>query len=204
MKNIFCIFFSHFRNGVKYAGEIHFVYHNSQTLQTAVLGVFIQSYFDTDQQISDEWREYFHIVSTLKSENDSIRFHLNFTTLIERNLVDFWRYEGSLTIPPCTERIIWTIFKQPILVLESQLKILRNNIFMKNYRQPKPLNDRKIYRNFFEESISSIPDYHRCTSNVMNFSMDLYLLIFLVFSSVLIMLYFVLQKSRDVDQRKKL
>lgn len=189
---------------MKYAGEVHFVYQNSQTSQIAVLGVFIQSYFDTDQQTSDEWQKYFHIVSTLTSENDSSQFDLNFTALIEQTRVDFWRYEGSLTTPPCTEPIIWTVFKQPIFISENQLKILRNDILMKNYRHPKPLNHRMIYRNFFQESISSISDYHRCTSNVMNCSIDFYLLFILIFSSVLIIFYFVLQKSRKIDRRKKL
>ncbi|CAF5210759.1 unnamed protein product, partial [Rotaria magnacalcarata] len=54
------------------------------------------------------------------------------------NLQDFWRYEGSLTTPPCTEGIIWTIFTQPIIFIEEQLKLLRDNVFFEDYRGPQP------------------------------------------------------------------
>ncbi|CAF3900834.1 unnamed protein product, partial [Rotaria sp. Silwood1] len=105
-------------NGVKYAGEIHFVYQNPVTSQMAVLGMFMQSYlhkkrfvFDKNDLTRDEWHRYFDTAKTLTSENDSILFDSNVTLLMGENLQDFWRYEGSLTTPPCTEGIIWTVFK---------------------------------------------------------------------------------------------
>ncbi|CAF3183809.1 unnamed protein product, partial [Rotaria sp. Silwood2] len=156
-------------NGVKYAGEIHFVYKNPLTSQMAVLAIFMHSYlhkkkfdFDKNGITRDEWQRYFNIAQTLKSENDSILYDLNITSLMGENLQDFWRYDGSLTTPPCTEGIIWTVFKRPIVFMEEQIKNLRDNIYFEDYRGPQPLYNRTVYRNFFNEKLSSIPDYNRC------------------------------------------
>ncbi len=39
--------------------------------------------------------------------------------------MNYYRYLGSLTNPPCSEGIIWTIFESPIEISESQVQ---NNI----------------------------------------------------------------------------
>ncbi|CAF3332999.1 unnamed protein product [Rotaria socialis] len=158
-------------NGIKYAGEIHFVYKNYLTSQMAVLALFMQSYVDhtkiisdNNDQTRDEWQRYFDMTRLLRSENDSVLLDLNVTSLMGENLQDFWRYKGSLTTPPCTEGIIWTIFTQPIIFIEEQLKLLRDNVFFEDYRGPQPLYNRIVYRNFLHETLSTIPDYNRCVS----------------------------------------
>jgi len=190
----------------------------------AVLGIFMQSYLDNNKIHLDEnditrneWQKYFNITKTLKSENDSIIYDLNLRSLIGENLQDFWRYQGSLTTPPCTEGIIWTMFKQPIVFMESQFKILRDNIYFEDYRGPQPLYNRTVYRNFINESLSSIPDYNRCLLDFENEKMKENLFIFsvincstysfffflLFFYSILIFIIFALCKVRYSLQRKK-
>jgi hypothetical protein len=222
---MFFLILSRFRNGIKYAGEIHFVYMNHQTSQMAVLGIFMQSYLDNhniyldkNQRTRAEWQRYFDITQTLKSENDSIVFDSNFTSLMGEHLDEFWRYQGSLTTPPCTEGIIWTMFKQPIVFMESQFKTLRDNIYFEDYRGPQPLYNRKIYRNFPNESISTVPDYNHCLSDLsneknknilsifglINSSTYSLVLLLLTFSSVFILIVFAFFKSRYSIRRRKL
>jgi hypothetical protein len=141
----------------------------------AVLGMFMQSYVENDKLeqyqnglTQHEWQRYFDITETLKSENDSIVFDFNLTRLMGENLIDFWRYQGSLTTPPCTEGIIWTMFKQPIVFMEKQFKTLRDNIYFEDYRGPQPLYNRIVYRNFPNETVSSVPDYNRCLFDGQN------------------------------------
>ena len=164
----------------------------------------MQTDSDDNQQASDEWQRYFHLVSALKSENDSTDFYVNFTALMGEHLFDFWRYEGSLTTPPCTEGIVWTMFKQPIIVLESQLQILRNNILFKNYRHPQLVYHRKVYRNFLDESISVIPDYRRCPSDLTNNSIYSHFVVLLIFASIEMMIYFLFWKGCNNDRKKQL
>jgi carbonic anhydrase len=78
------------------------------------------------------------------------------------NLKKFWRYTGSLTTPPCTEGIIWTVFKESIIVDDNQLQYLRNNVYSEDYREPQPINNRIIYRNFLFEKLPSISESVCC------------------------------------------
>jgi len=161
------------RNGVKYTGEIHFVYLNRQTSQMAVLGIFMESHLDTDEIHLDtndltrlEWQRYFNISQVLISENDTVVSDLNLTILKGINFDDFWRYKGSLTTPPCTEGVIWTMFKQPIVFMESQFRILRDHIYFEDYRGPQPVYNRTVYRSFPTETLTTIPDYNHCLTDL--------------------------------------
>jgi len=175
-----------------YAGEIHFVYNNSLTNQTAVLGIFMQSLFLNnqtqnntpryyDEDTRNEWQRYFNIAQTLDVQNNSTIFNLNLALLMGESLQDFWRYQGSLTTPPCTENVIWTIFKDPILFIESEFKSFRQNIYFEDYRRPQPLYTRIIYRNFLNETLSSVPDYNCCPRNILNQPSTSYRLTYFIF-----------------------
>jgi hypothetical protein len=133
------------------------------------------------------------------------------------DLLEFWRYEGSLTTPPCTEGIIWTIFKKPIAFLEDRFQTLRDNVYFEDYRGPQPLYNRTVYRNFFNETLSSIPDYNRCSLDslnekikenssilgVINCSTYSFFLFILFSNSMVIFLVFIFCKVRYSISRKK-
>ena len=155
---------------MKYAGEIHFVHRNPVTAQYAVLGIFMHSYpathrlhgHQTNEIAHEDWQKYFDLAQKLEVDNASVISDLRLSSLMGEYLQDFWRYEGSLTTPPCTEGIIWTVFKQSIVFREEQLQQLRDHIHFEAYRSPQPLYNRAVYRNFHNEIRSRIPDYQRC------------------------------------------
>ena len=125
-------------------------------------------YSTAQQATQKEWQRYFDKAGTLADEDDVTVFDLNLALLMGGDLKDFWRYEGSLTTPPCTEGIIWTIFKQPIIFIEEEFKVFRQNIYFKDYRGPQPRYTRTVYRTFPNESLSFIPDYNCCGSKDPN------------------------------------
>lgn len=117
-----------------------------------------------------EWEEYFANGVNLQNENDSTVVSLRLSSLMGSNMNQFWRYEGSLTTPPCTEKVIWSVFRTPITFSESNIVSFRQNILPKNLRGPQFFYNRTVYRNFVNETLSSIPDHNCCQISRSNSS----------------------------------
>ncbi len=56
---------------------------------------------------------------------------------------DYYTYMGSLTTPPCTENVLWLVFKTPIQVSPEQVGIFAR-LYPNNARPVQPANDRLI------------------------------------------------------------
>lgn len=55
----------------------------------------------------------------------------------------YYRYEGSLTTPPCTESALWYVLSDPLIISPAQLERIREAIGF-NARPAQPLNDRVV------------------------------------------------------------
>ena len=133
----------HTIDGKSYSGEIHFVLHKSTGPDDAgdalsVLAVFCEANINMKIR-GTPWenlcipQDYHQICLT-----DS----LVPSKLLPSNQ-DFYHYPGSLTTPPCSEIVMWYIFKQaikiPIEFLFSlrQIKDEKNESLQYNHRCPK-------------------------------------------------------------------
>ncbi|XP_072792462.1 carbonic anhydrase 15 isoform X1 [Taeniopygia guttata] len=80
------------------------------------------------------------------------------STLLPRaaRLSGYFRYQGSLTTPDCSEAVVWTVFEEPVEIGREQLKAfvstlhfpLEGSMLLKminNFRPPQPLRSRKIF-----------------------------------------------------------
>nr|XP_043610899.1 alpha carbonic anhydrase 7-like [Erigeron canadensis] len=59
----------------------------------------------------------------------------------------YYRYFGSLTVPPCTEEVLWTISRKIRTVSKDQVKLLRKAVhdYAENNARPiQPLNQRHV------------------------------------------------------------
>lgn len=150
-------------------------------------------YFDlAENATAVEWTKYFSTAEYLEGINNSTVISLNLALLMGNNLDDFWRYRGSLTTPPCTEGVIWTVFKTPIIFTEDEFNSFRTNLLYEDYRGPQPLYDRVVYRNFPDEILSSITDYNYCLTNpnynsANRFFNEKFFLLVLLFCSIIIL-----------------
>ncbi|CAF3246737.1 unnamed protein product [Rotaria socialis] len=133
-------------DGNRFAGEAHFVHKNKDTQQLAVLAIFL-TVSDIGNK-SNEWDKYANIASQLTKTDDKTTCVLNLSRLMQMKHTEFYRYEGSLTSPPCTEGIIWTVFPYEVPIKEESLNALRQNILPNTYRPLQPLNGRTVFRNY--------------------------------------------------------
>jgi hypothetical protein len=100
-----------------------------------------------------EWTKYFTIASEV-ADNMTGTINMNLTALMGGNLNSFWRYSGSLTVPPCLEPVIFSVFTVPIQFSDNLIAMFRTKILDLTYREPQPLNGRTVYRNFPTETAS--------------------------------------------------
>ena len=180
------------RNGQKFSGESHFVYQNPLTNQRAVLSFLMKSRMTnaseklhrTSRDQIDQWTRFFDASHQLNFTGDSKNISLNLNYLMQTNLKDFWRYSGSLTTPPCTENVIWTVFKEEILLADYDFQMFRHDLFFQSYRGPQSLFYRQVYRSFPHETFSNIPDQQCClrsASSIFSFASLLFFLVIVVF-----------------------
>ncbi|XP_013029024.2 carbonic anhydrase 15-like isoform X1 [Anser cygnoides] len=68
----------------------------------------------------------------------------------------YYRYQGSLTTPDCSEAVVWTVFEEPVDIGWAQLRAFVNTVYFPasgpvplkmtdNFRPPQPLRSRKVF-----------------------------------------------------------
>lgn len=59
---------------------------------------------------------------------------------------DYYRYNGSLTTPPCTEGVRWIVMKEPMTVSKEQLHAFTSTLGFANNRPVQAVNARPVLR----------------------------------------------------------
>ncbi|XP_060655259.1 carbonic anhydrase 1-like [Drosophila nasuta] len=116
----------------------------------AVLAFF----FKLSSDDNGDYAEFVEKLSTIsrKGMSADLEAPLPLSSFISMNLINFYSYNGSLTTPPCAEKVIWIDYQEPIYISEQQLNKFReltahDDHLKNNYRPPQPINDRIIYEN---------------------------------------------------------
>jgi carbonic anhydrase len=55
----------------------------------------------------------------------------------------YYKYDGSLTAPPCTEGVTWYVLKTPVDISAAQIEAFAK-LYPHDVRPPQPLNGRQI------------------------------------------------------------
>ena len=116
--------------------EAHFVHLNKKG-EIAVIGVMFK--------VGKENKAIAKFQNLLNKQVDiktPIYLTLTADELFPENR-DYYRFNGSLTTPPCSEGVRWFIFKEPVEISNEQLKIFEK-IMGKNNRPTQPINARKV------------------------------------------------------------
>jgi carbonic anhydrase len=59
-----------------------------------------------------------------------------------------FQYAGSLTTPPCTEGVAWSVLVAPVTMSQEQIDVIRGRLRGANNRPIQPLNDRTLFVDF--------------------------------------------------------
>ncbi|KAJ4970246.1 hypothetical protein NE237_003345 [Protea cynaroides] len=131
----------HTIDGKRFDLELHMV-HESSNLSVAVIGILYRV-GRPDPFLAELEEEIQAIADT---ENEVTVGMVN-PKHIKMGGRKYYRYIGSLTVPPCTEDVNWTIIKRVRTVSKKQVKLLREAVHdyaESNARPLQELNDRVI------------------------------------------------------------
>jgi len=129
-------------NGIIFPIEIHLV-HKNKNNNYAVMSIFGM---EGDESQLFEFLESF---LPLKSgDSKSINTSVDLASIFPED-ESYFIYKGSLTTPPCTEEVQWIVFTEPIILSLNEVKVLKENMPLNNFREEQPINGRVIY--FFED-----------------------------------------------------
>lgn len=128
----------HTVKGQFYDMELHLV-HKNNLGEIAVVGVFMKK-GQPNKLIQLLWD---NIPAELNKENVVTGISVNASGLLPKDR-SYYHYFGSLTTPPCTEGVNWSVLKTPIEVSEEQIEKFRSVMGFNNNRPVLPVNKRFI------------------------------------------------------------
>jgi carbonic anhydrase len=127
----------HTVRGQHYPMEMHLV-HKSAEGKLAVVGVFIEEGAH-NAAFDPIWS---NLPSTKGSENHYENVMVDVDALLPAVKTSY-RYDGSLTTPPCSEGVKWIVMTTPIQLSADQIGVFRA-IVNGNNRPTQPLNGRSV------------------------------------------------------------
>ncbi|KAK2851289.1 hypothetical protein Q5P01_007565 [Channa striata] len=153
----------HTVDGIRYMAELHVVHYNSDRYKSFTEardkpdGLAVLAFFYDDGHFENTYySDFISSLDKIKYAGQSMTISsIDVRSMLPENLNHFFRYQGSLTTPPCYESILWTVFDTPITLshnqirkLESTLMDMDNNTLWNDYRIAQPLNDRVVESSF--------------------------------------------------------
>lgn len=105
----------HLLSGKNFDMELHFV-HRSEAGRLAVLGVFIQP-GAANYALEPIWAAMPSETGPAREAGTVVR-----PAALLPTARSYFRYSGSLTTPPCSEGVLWTVFKDPIEASPDQIR----------------------------------------------------------------------------------
>lgn len=179
----------HTVNGQHYDAEMHIV-HIKQGYSSAadvahmvdglgVIGVFLKA--QPGAQPNDQFQALFNAARDVTFKDTTSDWNTEDVTL--KGLLpksgSYYRYFGSLTTPPCTQDVVWTVYQTPQILSSRQMAYLQSltvadepvgdaseendeDLLGDNFRPTQPLNGRIVssYNDFALQAANKHGDHH--------------------------------------------
>ncbi|MCX8737758.1 carbonic anhydrase [Gilliamella sp. wkB292] len=123
--------------GKQFPMEAHFVYKNKNGELAVVALMFNKG--KTNPELAKAWQQ----IPTEVEATATLTQPVDIKALLP-NRLDFYRFSGSLTTPPCTEGVRWIVLEQESSVSTEQIEKFHSIMHHDNNRPVQPLNGRVI------------------------------------------------------------
>ncbi|XP_039803984.1 alpha carbonic anhydrase 7-like [Panicum virgatum] len=146
----------HTINGQRFPLELHLV-HKSADGGIAVIGILYQLgaadsfYYQLRSQLAEMAADKCSFAAGEESHVETGLVHLR---SLQKRTGSYFRYTGSLTVPPCTENVIWNVLGKVRQISKEQLQLLKAPLPGNDARPVQPLNGRTVQ--FFNPPNSTI------------------------------------------------
>jgi carbonic anhydrase len=149
----------HTVGGKQYPLEVHLVHQRYDGDARAIVALFIDSKSSVRPNPGEQPRGDAPPDPMLEKFTSAVPTMMNVTMAAPTELSPldftawmkgkFYKYEGSLTAPPCTENVVWFVRQDPIIASNAQVKALFEALFemthdLGNARAVLPLMDRTV------------------------------------------------------------
>ncbi len=127
----------HTVDGERWPMEWHFV-HKAQDGSLAVVGVLVEE--------GSVWPSFDTIIDSMppvKNVEDKVYGQVDIATFLPE-LTAAYRYDGSLTTPPCSEGVEWSVLQGTITMSAEQMEAFTSRFGESNNRPVQPTNDREL------------------------------------------------------------
>ncbi|XP_029378099.1 carbonic anhydrase 12 isoform X2 [Echeneis naucrates] len=159
----------HLVNSKQSAAEMHIVHFNSDRYPNiasavdksdglAVLGVLIDI-----GEFNPAFDQFLRFINGVKYRDQKVQVPaFNIRALMPARLDEYFRYDGSLTTPPCYPSVLWTLFRNPVTISRKQFLALATSLYSShaqestpvplnsNFRKPQPTDSRVVLVSFKE------------------------------------------------------
>ncbi len=126
-------------NGKSFPVEAHFV-HADKDGNLAVIALMFE-YGDKNPVIEKLWEK----MPEKAGEKNSVEPAYKPYDLLPSDR-DYYRFNGSLTTPPCSEGVRWFVIKKPVTISKDQVKKFAHIMHHPNNRPVQPVNARPILK----------------------------------------------------------
>jgi carbonic anhydrase len=126
----------HAIDGTRQAMELHLVHRNADG-RLAVLGVLLEEGAE-----HAALAPVFDSIPATTGAERSVDAGIDLAALLPDDRSTY-RYDGSLTTPPCSEGVAWIVFAEPMTVSTAQLEAFRS-VLPANARPLQPANGRTL------------------------------------------------------------
>ncbi len=123
--------------GISFPMEMHLV-HADEHGALAVLAVLFMV-GDNNTALESIWAE----MPAVTNEPEELSIRVNAEHLLPSSR-EYYRFDGSLTTPPCSEGVLWLVLANQVSVSADQVGLFRNEIGHSNARPVQSLHGRSI------------------------------------------------------------